>query len=373
MKLLLICLFGILLSGMPAVGKKHILYVGTYTKGVADGIFVYSFNNQNGRLTNLNKPAVSNNPSYLTISANRKYLYTVEELADLDSSKGGGVSAFRIEKDLKLTFINHVLTHGADPCHLTLSPDGKKMVVSNYTGGCLSMFNVLPDGSLSEMVQRIQDIGSGPFPGRQTVPHAHSARFDATGKHLFAADLGIDELKIYNVGVGETSFTPDSQPFVKFPPGSGPRHFDFSPDERFIYVINELSSTIAVLMKYGGDWKQVQTIKTIPKDYKGENWCADIHLSSDGRFVYGSNRGHNSLSVFKRDQTNGKLVLEQTISVEGNWPRNFTIDTTGRFILVANEKSNDITVFRIDESTGKIAFTGFKVSNQSPVCLQFLR
>jgi 6-phosphogluconolactonase len=126
-------------------------------------------------------------------------------------------------------------------------------------------------------------------------------------------------------------------------------------------------------MKYGGEWKQVQAIKTIPKDFKGENWCADIHLSSDGRFVYGSNRGHNSISVFKRDQTNGKLVWVQTLSVEGNWPRNFTIDPTGRFILVANEKSNDITVFRIDEPSGKIAFTGFKVPNQSPVCLQFLR
>jgi len=373
MKLILFCLLGIMLAGIPAVAKKHIVYVGTYTKGVADGIFVYSFNDQSGRLTNLKKPAVINNPSYLTISADKKYLYAVEELANLDSSNGGGVSAFRIEDDLKLTLINHVLTHGADPCHLTISPDGKKMVVSNYSGGSLSMFNVLPDGSLSEMVQRIQDTGNGPFPGRQTQAHAHSSQFNSTGKLLFAADLGIDELKIYNVGLGEVAYIPDSQPFVKLTPGSGPRHFDFSPDGRFIYVICELNSTIAVLMKYGGDWKQVQTIKTIPKDFKGENWCADIHLSADGRFVYGSNRGHNSISVFKRDPTNGKLIWAQTVSVEGNWPRNFTIDPSGRFILVANEKSNDITVFRIDETTGKIAFTGFKVPNQSPVCLQFLR
>src|ERR1035437_7591156 len=162
MKLLLFILFGILLAGIPAVAKKHIVYVGTYTKGVADGIFVYSLNAQSGRLTNLKKPAVINNPSYLTISADKKYLYAVEELANLDSSNGGGVSSFRIEKDLKLSLINHRLTHGADPCHVTISPDGKKMVVSNYSGGCLSMFDVLPDGSLSEMVQRIQDTGSGP-------------------------------------------------------------------------------------------------------------------------------------------------------------------------------------------------------------------
>jgi len=234
MKLLLFILFGILLAGIPAVAKKHIVYVGTYTKGVGDGIFVYSFNDQSGRLTNLKRPAVITNPSYLTISADKKYLYAVEELSNLDSSKSGGVSAFRIEKDMKLSLINHVLTHGADPCHLTISPDGKKMVVSNYSSGSLSMFNVLPDGSVSELVQRIQDIGSGPFPGRQTEPHAHSAQFNATGKLLFAADLGIDELKIYNVGVGEIAYNPDSQPFVKLAPGSGPRHFDFSPDGRFI-------------------------------------------------------------------------------------------------------------------------------------------
>jgi len=373
MKLFLICLLAILLSGVTADAKKYVLYVGTYTKGVADGIVVYSFNDQNGKLVNLKIPAISNNPSFLTISANKKYLYAVEELNNLDSSKSGGVSAFRIEKNNKLMLINHVLTHGADPCYVSNSPDGKKLVVSNYSGGNLSVFNVLPDGSLSEMVQRIQHTGSGPFPERQTVPHAHSARFDATGKLLFAADLGIDELKIYSVGTGEIPLTSNEQPFVKLPPGSGPRHFDFSADGRFIYVINELSSTIIVLMKYGGEWKQVQTIKMLPKEFKGENWSADIHLSADGRFVYGSNRGNNSISVFKREPTNGKLIRIETVSVEGNWPRNFTIDPTGRFLLVANQKSNDITVFRIDQPSGKITFTGIKIPNQSPVCLQFLK
>lgn len=373
MKIILLCLLGILLSGVPADAKKYILYVGTYTKGMADGIFVYSFNDQSGKLIDLKIPAVSNNPSFLTISANKKYLYAVGELDNLDSSKSGGVSAFRIEKNNKLTLINHVLTHGANPCHVCISPDGKKLVASNYSGGNLSVFNVLPNGSLSEMVQRIQNTGSGPFPGRQTEPHAHSAQFDPTGKLLFAADLGIDELKIYSVGTGEIPLTPNEQPFVKFAPGSGPRHFDFSADGRFIYVISELSSTITVLMKYGGEWKQVQTIKTLPKDFKGESWCADIHLSADGRFVYGSNRGHNSISVFKREPNSGKLIRIETVSVEGNWPRNFVIDPTGRFLLVANQKSNDITVFKIDGPSGKITFTGIKVPNQSPVCLQFLR
>lgn len=370
-KLLVLFLFSFLLLVQDVVAKKHILYVGTYTKGMADGIFVYSFNDRSGKLNDLKMPVISNNPSFLTISTDKKYLYAVGEVDDPDKDHSGGVSAFRIEEDGKLSILNHVQTNGANPCHVCISPDGKKLVASNYTGGNLSFFNVLPDGSLSEMKQRIQHTGSGPFPDRQSAPHAHSARFDASGKLLFAADLGIDELKIYSVGVGDNPYKPDSQPFVKMAPGSGPRHFDFSADGRFIYVINELSSTVTVLMKYGGDWKIIQTVRTLPKDFKGESWCADIHLSADGRFVYGSNRGHNSITVFKRDNTNGKLELIQTISVEGNWPRNFTLDPTGQFLLVANQKSNDITVFKVDEISGKLSFTGIKVPNESPVCLQF--
>jgi len=368
----LLCLF---ILGLNVEAKKHILYVGTYTKGMTNGIFVYSFNDVHGRLVDLKKPAISNNPSFLTIAPNKKFLYAVGELNNLDTtSQSGGLSSFKIEPDGKLTLINHVLTHGANPCHVSLSPDGKKLVASNYTGGNLSFFNIQPDGSLSEMVQRIQHEGSGPFPERQTVPHAHSARFDSTGKLLYVADLGIDELKIYDVIKSDTMVaTPHAQPFVKLAPGSGPRHFDFSSDGRFIYIINELSSTITVLMKYGAEWKTVQTIKTLPKEFKGESWCADIHISSDGRFVYGSNRGHNSIAVFKRDAINGKLEMIETVSVEGNWPRNFTIDPTGKFLLVANQKSNDITVFKIDQPSGKLTYTGIKVSNESPVCLQFLK
>ncbi len=373
MKLILFCLLGILFTGIPAAAKKHIMYVGTYTKGMTDGIFVYSFDDHSGKLVDLKIPAVSNNPSFLTISGDKKYLYSVGEVDNLNDNRSGGVSAFRIEKSGQLTLLNRVLTYGANPCHVCLSPDGKKLVASNYTGGNLSLFNVQPDGSLSELVQKVQHKGSGPFPGRQTEPHAHSAKFDSSGKQLFAADLGIDELKIYQVGSGVKTLTPSAQPFVKFAPGSGPRHFEFSADGGFIYVINELSSTITVLIKYGDIWKEIQSIKTLPKDFSGESWCADIHLSADGRFVYGSNRGHNSIAVFKRDQIGGKLEMIQTASVEGNWPRNFTLDPTGRFLLVANQRSNDITVFKVDEISGKITYTGIKVQNESPVCLQFLK
>jgi 6-phosphogluconolactonase len=371
MKFSLLFLALILCTGMPLLAKKHILYVGTYTKGTTNGIFIYSFNDHSGKLQDLKMPAVSNNPSFLTISKNRKHLYAVNELADPEQNQSGSVSSFSIDKKGALKQQNQVLTNGAHPCYVSLSPDGKKLVVANYTGGSISMFNVLPDGSLSEMVQRIQHEGHGSFPGRQDAPHAHSAKFDASGKNLFVADLGIDELKIYQVGI-DKQLMPNEQATVKLPNGSGPRHFVFSPDGNFIYVINELSSTITVLIKYGGVWKEIQSIPTLPKDFKGESWCADIHISDNGKFVYGSNRGHNSISAFSRDIKSGKLEMIQTISVEGNWPRNFTIDPTGRFLLVANERSNDITIFKIDEATGKLKYSGIKIPNPSPVCLQFL-
>jgi 6-phosphogluconolactonase len=372
-KKFLCCFLGLMLTGQFVDAKKHILYVGTYTNGLNDGIFTYLFNDASGKLTNLKMPVVINNPSFLTISPDKNFLYSVSEVDVPEKNHSGSVSAYRIERSGQLSLINEVLTNGPNPCHVSVSPDGKKLVVSNYSGGNLSIFNILPNGSISEMVQRIQHEGSGPFPDRQAGPHAHSAKFDPKGKYLYAADLGIDEFKIYNSVVGDVAITPGSQPFLKLPPGSGPRHFDFSSDGNYIYLINELNSTITVLMRYGNVWKSLQTIKTIPKGYKGENWCADIHISADGRFVYGSNRGHNSIVVFKRDQISGKLELIQTISVEGNWPRNFALDPSKGFLLVANQKSNDITVFRIDEITGMLKFTGIKFPTDRPVCLQFLK
>jgi len=373
MKVFVNCFLCLILAGHSVEAKKHKLFVGTYTKGPANGIFVYSFNDQTGKLKDLKIPVAMNNPSYLAISANKKNLYAVSEVDEVAKGHSGGVSSFSIDIEGNLTFINEVLTNGPDPCHVSISPDGKKLVASNYSGGNLSLFNILPDGSLSEMVQRIQHTGSGPFPDRQTQAHAHSAKFDPSGKFLYAADLGIDEFKIYNSPTGDKIYTPASQPFVKLPPGSGPRHFDFSADGNYIYLINELNSTITVLQRYGNTWKSIQTIKTLPKEFSGESWCADIHLSADGRFVYGSNRGHNSISVFTRDLISGRLEMIQTIPVEGNWPRNFAIDPSGNFLLAANQKSNDITVFKVDKLSGKLRYTGIKVTNQSPVCLQFLK
>jgi 6-phosphogluconolactonase len=371
-KTILICFLFFLFGSYSLEAKKRILYVGTYTEGFEDGIHIYLFNDNNGKLSDLKIPIKANNPSFLTVSADKRFVYAVSEVEDPETNNSGSVLAYEIEIGGKLKLLNQVLTNGANPCHVAVSPDGKKLVVSNYSSGSLSFFDILPDGSISEMVQRIQHEGSGPMASRQKEPHAHSARFDVKNKFVYAADLGIDELKVYNWVPGIFQITPASQPFVKITPGAGPRHFDLSQDGNFIYLINELNSTITVLIRYGNVWKGLQSIKTIPKDYKGENWCADIHLSADGRFVYGSNRGQNTIAVFKRDLISGKLELIQSISVEGNWPRNFTLDPSGDFLLSANQKSNDITVFRIDPLTGLLRYTGIKVACKTPVCLQFL-
>lgn len=366
--LLFACLFSFA-SGVEA--KKHILFVGSYTNGLEDGIFVYRFNDQTGKLRNLKVPVKAENPSFLAVSPDKRYLYAVNETSGMGVNRSGAVSAYKIAGS-QLLFLNQALTYSADPCHVSVSPDGKKLVASNYTGGSLSFFRILPNGSLSEMVQSINHTGSGPVEGRQEDAHVHSAQFDAAGKNVYVADLGIDQIRIYSVTNGETPLVNAPLPFIQLPAGSGPRHFAFSSDGRFLYVINELNSTIVVLMKYGADWKEVQSVKTLPKDFKDENLCADIHLSADGKFVYGSNRGHNSIVVFKRNELNGKLELVQHVSVEGNWPRNFTIDPSGKFLLCANQRSNDITVFEIDQVSGKLRFTGTKVPVNQPACLKFL-
>lgn len=371
-KLLIICVFCFLLVNSELQAKKHVLYVGTYTEGLTDGIFIYSFNDRSGKLKNLNIPVKISNPSFLTISKNKKYLYAVGELSDYEEEYNGGVSAFKIERNGRLTFLNHVHTRGSNPCHVSISPDGKKVCTSNYSGGNLSFFNVLPDGRLSEIVQKVQNTGFGPVADRQESSHVHSSSFDNAGKILYAADLGTDEIKVYSVSRGEGIISAYSTPTIKMAAGAGPRHFDFSNDERYLYVVNELNSTVSVMQKYGGDWKNLQNLSTLPKEYSGKNFCADIHLSPDEKFLYASNRGHNSIAVFRRDVVSGRLDMAGTFSVEGDWPRNFTIDPSGKFILVANQRSNDITVFKIDPESGKAIFTGIKVKNQSPVCLQFL-
>lgn len=360
-------LFWIYVSGAQNL-QLHLFYVGTFTSEGAEGIYLCSFNSQDGELKLLNVFKGIDNPGYLQKSPDGKFLYVAGRSPAMVDSSGGQVIAFQIENSGNLVFLNKQSSHGADPCYVDVSPDGKKVVVANYGGGSVAMFNVNQDGSLQPASCVIRHTGSGPDPVRQKKPYAHSIRFIPQNNLIYATDLGTDRLFIYSEDPVSGRMIPYHQPYAKLPPGSGPRHFDFSQDGRFCYVVNELISSVTVFENSGGALTEIQTIPALPEGFSGTSYCADIHISQDGKWVYASNRGHNSVVVFKRFN-DGKLEIVKHVGVEGNWPRNFTLDPTGNYMLVANQRSNNITVFRMEN--GIPVFTGKSLPLPAPVCIEF--
>ena len=360
----------ILLGGCSPSPKDTLLYIGTYTDTGSEGIYCYQFNEESGELTSKFITPHWENPSFLTISPDQKYLYAVSEVTESPDFASGSVSAYQILDSGELEKINQQATGGLHPCHVTVSPDGQFVVASNYSSGSLSCFECQADGGLQEMMQLIQHAGTGADSVRQSAPHAHSALFTSNGL-LVSADLGTDQLDFYHYDERAKEFEPAEQASLEMNPGAGPRHFSFSPDEQFIYVANELDATISVLKKEGAKYELLESVSSVPEDFSGVNYGADVHLSPNGRFVYCSNRGHNSIAVFERSD-DGRIRLLQTESVRGDWPRNFTLSPDGRFLLVANQKSNNITVFWVDQKTGLLTYTGNLLELMAPVCLQFL-
>lgn len=344
-------------------------YVGTYTSEGAKGINLCTFNSESGEIELLKTFPGVDNPSFLKLSPDKKYLYVVSETAESDS-KPGSVYAYKVEKNGDLTLLNSQLSNGDNPCHVDVSPDGKHVLVSNYSSGTVSLFAVEKDGSLSPAVQTIQNEGSGPNKVRQEAPHAHSSKFSPFSNEIFNADLGTDHLNIFHLE--DETLMQEGQTFVQIPPGSGPRHFVFYPNGKTIFVINELSSTITVVNKIHDQWDAGQNISTLPANFKGESFCADIHLSKDSRFLYGSNRGHNSIAIFKVNEKDETLEMLGTVPVEGNWPRNFGITPDGKWLLAANQRSGNITVFQIDTENGKLTYSGNEIKLPAPVCIEFL-
>ena len=359
----------ILVSCSPE--KETLLYVGTYTEGDSEGIYCYQFDEKSGELTLKLISPNRENPSFLAISPDRAHLYAVSEVKQSPDIDSGSVTAYRIKSSGELEKINQEATRGYHPCHVEVSPNGKFVVASNYSSGSLSFYRVEDDGGLSNSFQQIQHTGSGPDSSRQSQPHAHSALFDFSGDWLVSADLGNDKLEFYQYDEASGRFKEADTPFIAMTPGAGPRHFAFSPDGQFIYVMNELNSQVSVLKKQGERFELLESVSALPDDFEGKNSGADIHVSADGRFVYSSNRGHNSIAVFSRSAT-GSIRLLETVPVEGDWPRNFSISPEGNYLLVANQHSNNITLFEIDNETGKLSYTGQSLEVPDPVCLKFL-
>ncbi len=352
-----------------------LLYVGTYTNGKSEGIYVYRMNLASGDLKLLSIAKGVANPSYLSIHPQRKYLYSVNEVGEFAGKRTGAVTSFAIDQRTgELRKLNQQVSQGTSPCYISVDPSGKFVLAANYSSGSLAVLPIKSDGSLGEPVDVVQHQGSGANRRRQESPHAHCIVLDRSGKYAFAADLGIDKVMIYRFDAKTGKLTPNSQPYVQTKPGAGPRHFDIHPGGKFAYVINELDSSLTAFAydDSKGVLKELQTVSSLPEGFQGVNSCADVHVHPSGNFIYGSNRGHDSIVAFTIDERTGRLNYLAHESTQGKTPRNFGIDQTGAFLLAANQGSDTIVTYRIDQKTGKLKPTGQVTDVPTPVCLKFI-
>ncbi len=359
-------------TGSKQKAGELLLYVGTYTRGKSEGIYIYRMNLADGQLKHAATVKGISNPSFLAIDPKRRFLYAVNESNEFAGKKGGGLTAFAIDQktgDLKK--LNEQSSPGV-PCHVSVHQSGKFVLAANYGGGNVVIYPVKADGSLAEASDVAQHTGKGANPRRQDGPHAHCIMLDAAGSYAFAPDLGLDKVMIYKVDTKNGKFIPNG--FAATKPGAGPRHFAFHPTGKFAYVINELDSTLVAFAydKAKGELKELQTVSTLPEGFKETSYCADVHVHPSGRFVYGSNRGHDSIVAFAIDQSTGRLTLIGHEPTGGKWPRNFGIDPTGAFLLTANQNTDNVVTFRIDQQTGKLKATGQVTEIPVPVCLKFI-
>lgn len=353
---------------------KTRLLIGTYTGGKSEGVYVYDFNTVTGDNYYLSSIKVDN-PSYLTVSPNKKMVYAVTENADsLKMGVGGEVSALSFNRVKgTLTFANKQFSGGKHPCFVTIDQSGKWLFVANYSSGSAALFPVNKDGSLSAAKQVMQDKGSGPDRDRQEGPHVHSTVLSPDNKFLFTPDLGIDKVMIYHFDNIRGILTPASPAYSKSIPGSGPRHFDFHPSHKYAYLMEEMTGTVSAYKYNAGKLTLLQNISALPADFKGVIGSADIHVSPDGKFLYCSNRGEsNTIAIFSVDGKTGKLTTVGHQSTLGKTPRNFNFDPSGNFLLVANQNTDDIVIFKIDRKTGKLTDTGKRIIVPSPVCIKWI-
>jgi 6-phosphogluconolactonase len=370
--LLVLCMYFFMLS---LSAQDYYMFVGTYTSGKSRGIYVYKFNSRNGEVEWVGNTDSAANPSFLAIAPDGKYLYAVNEVS---RSRAGLVSAYGFDTATgKLNLINQQSSGSEDPCHISITKNGKWLAVANYTGGSLAMFPLNTDGSIQPFSQHIAHTGKGIDPKRQEKPHVHSVFFSPDEKFLLSPDLGIDRVSIYQFNHKATKavkpLKPAPVPFAASEAGAGPRHLDFSPDGKYMYVIEEMSGMVSVYTYKNGAAKPIQRIAAHAADFTGQAGSADIHISPDGKFLYASNRGdENNLAIFSIN-TSGKLTSVGYQSTGGRGPRNFMIDPTGNYLLVANQQTNNIVVFKRDMVTGLLQRTLQQIEVPNPVCIKLLK
>lgn len=352
-----------------ASAAEHDLYVGTYTGKTSKGIYKIRFDDATGRLGEPELAAEMGNPSFLAIDPVRRVLVAVGEV---DRPKlGGGVRSFKIGDGGKLTPVSEQPTQGGAPCHVSIHPSGRVVLVANYSGGSVASFPLDPEGKLGPIASFIQHEGTGPNKARQEKAHAHSINIDPTGQYALAADLGTDRVYVYKVDTATAKLTPAGE--AKIAPGSGPRHLCFDPDGKTVRVINELKNTITSLQwdAATGKLKEFDTATTLPADFQGESYTAEVVPHPTGKFVYGSNRRHDSIAALSVGD-GGKLKLEGFAKEGVKEPRNFIVDPTGKWLLVGSQNGDSIMVFPIDRSTGIPGPQGMSTQVPTPVCLRLL-
>jgi 6-phosphogluconolactonase len=372
---LLLLSFATLIS-TPAAEKEWLAYFGTYTGKKSKGIYVARFNPKTGQLSAPELAAETISPSFLAVHPKGKWLYAVNEVDNFSGKKGGGVSGFAIDaKSGKLTPLNHQSTGGGAPCHVSLDESGRVVLVANYSGGSVASYSVDKKGFLSTDVSFIQHQGSSVNRARQQAPHGHAIVVDPGNKFALACDLGLDKVLIYKLNTKKGTLTPNDPPFGRVAAGSGPRHIAFHPSGTFAWVINEMVCTVTSFSfdPKRGEMQELQTLSTLPANTKmiGAYSTAEILTHPSGKFVYGSNRGHDTLAVYAVDEKQGTLTLLENVSTEGKTPRSFGIDPSGRWLLAANQSSDTVVVFAIDPATGKLKPTGQSIEVGSPVSVVF--
>jgi 6-phosphogluconolactonase len=369
MKLLPALCFATIALALPVVSADTIpLYVGTYTKpGGSQGIYRFELNTESGALTGGELAAEAKNPTFLALHPNGKFIYAAME------NSGGAVGAFAIQPDGKLKLLSQHPSKGAGACHVWVNDAASHVFVANYGGGSVAALPIQTDGSVKEATGFVQHEGSSVNPKRQEKPHGHAIYTHGKHPFVYVCDLGLDKVLIYRLGAnGE--LIPNDPPFAMVPPGSGPRHMAFTPDGAFAYVINELLNTVSVFKHDAvkGSLTAVQVIPTLPPDFTQGSSTAEIFVHPNGKFVYGSNRGHDSIVVYAIDQATGQLTLVEHVSTKGKGPRNFALDPAGKFLIAANQGTNDMFVFRVDTSTGKLTPTDQRAELGAPVAIQFV-
>ncbi len=358
-----------------ATGGAQLVYVGTYTGKGSEGIYCFRFDPTTGEIGPLGLAARTDNPSFLVADPHGKFLYAVNEVDSFQGRPAGAVSAFLIERGSGgLRPLQQVSSLGGGPAHLSLDRSGRFLLVANYGGGSVAVFPVGKDGRVGEHTAFMQAYGSSVNPKRQAGPHAHCVRVTTDNRLAIVADLGIDKLLVYDFNDRTGSLTADSSKSASLDPGAGPRHVVMGPSGRFVYVVNELASSVTVFAYDAreGTLKRKQTITTLPAGFTGPNTTAEIVVDQQGRFLYVSNRGDDAIVVFGIDGREGTLTRMQHMPCGGKSPRHIELDPTGRWLFSANQRSNTVSLFQVGAADGKLTPTSRSVTLTSPVCVTFV-